>query len=88
MRGLERRESLRPLFPDDVEYSHYVNRMAIIGEWGDTITLNLMGIIWEINIAVLRPNGEGGYVWNRVYEGEREGGYLCLYFEVSTMRTW
>lgn len=67
------RESLRPLVPDDVRYSHSVNRTAIIGEWGDNINLNVMGIIWDINIAVLGPNGEGGYVWDRVYEGVREG---------------
>lgn len=79
MRGLERRESLRPLFPDDVEYSHYVNRMAIIGEWGDNITLNLMGIIWEINIAVLRPNGEGATCGTECMRGKgKEAIFVCI----------
>lgn len=60
LRKPERRESLRVYFPDDVRYKEYVDIMEVSGEWGDNYTLNMMGLISDVNIAVLRPNGEGG----------------------------
>lgn len=80
LRKPKRRESLRVYFPDDVRYKGYVDKMEVNGEWGDNYTLNMMGLIWDVNIAVLRLNGGGGYMWNRVYNNAREGHYLGLYF--------
>lgn len=64
--------------PDD--YQRYVSRMERDGEWGDDIALNMMGRLWRVNVAVLRPNGGGGFNWNKIYEEGEERFYLCLYF--------
>lgn len=60
LRKPKRRESLRVYFPDDVRYKGCVDKMEVNGEWGDNYTLNMMGLIWDVNIAVLRLNGGGG----------------------------
>lgn len=72
------RESLRVYFPDDVRYKGYVDKMEVNGEWGDNYTSNMMGLIWDVIIAVLRLNGGGEDTCRTVYNNAREGHYLGL----------